>query len=444
MLNFENRTGPLLNDAPTYPEREIPLWFRDAKLGFFIHWGIYSVPAWATSLAPPTSSPRDAYAYHQYAEWYANTLRISGSPTQRWHEEHYGVGTSYEDLARLWKPDEFDPSTLVDTLVGAGGRYLIPTTKHHDGFCLWDTATTSFTSVQRGPRRDLVRELHDAARTAGLRFGVYFSGALDWHASGFGPIESDHELFENRRNDERFARYASSQLEELIDAFHPDVVWNDIDWPDAGKGTEPWALAGLLSRYYDQVPDGVVNDRWGIPFHGFVTREYSHVPDTMSSYWEATRGTGLSFGWNRNESEERLLTADALIRFLVDVVSKNGNLLLNIGPNAAGHIPVAQEKLLGALGEWLSTNGEAIYATRTWQRFGDEERHTRFTVASDGEVYVHALEPSVGVVQIPTELVGRRVRWLGADGSSEARADSSLMIPDRLRRSSVAVAGFMP
>lgn len=440
MLNFENRTGPTLKNAPSYPVREVPEWFRDAKLGFFIHWGLYSVPAWATSLNPPSPSEQDQFAYHRYAEWYANTVRIPGSPTQRWHEEQYGVGTSYEDLTQQWNADTFDPSALVDTLVRAGGRYIIPTTKHHDGFCLWDTATTSFTSVQRGPSRDLIREIHDAARTAGVRFGVYFSGALDWHVSGFGPIQSDEDLFALRRNDDRFARYASTQLEELVEAFAPDVLWNDIDWPDAGKGVDRWGLSALFNRYYDRVPDGVVNDRWGVPFHGFLTREYSDVPGTMPTYWEATRGVGLSFGWNRNESDEHVLSANELIRFLVDVVSKNGNLLLNVGPDAAGRIPLSQERLLNELGDWLAINGEAIYATRTWERFGDEHHNTRFTSGQDDRVYVHALDPASGFVQIPTELVGRTVHWLGDCDHSDLVAGSNLVIPDGLRAGAVAVA----
>lgn len=208
MMNFEKRTGPDLGaDAPTYPTQGVPDWYRDAKLGFFVHWGLYSVPAWAVQHGEGVNIPtEDAYAWHQYAEWYGNTVRIAGSPTWERHQQLFGPGTSYEDLADRWDASAFDADAFVGELVGAGARYIIPTTKHHEGFCLWDTATTGFNAVARGPRRDLISEFHDATRRAGAKFGVYYSGALDWHVSDFPAIESDTDLFRFRRNDAHFAR----------------------------------------------------------------------------------------------------------------------------------------------------------------------------------------------------------------------------------------------
>lgn len=439
MLNFEDRVGPDFGaDAPHYPELGVPDWYRDAKLGFFIHWGLYSVPAWATAHGDRAVPVEDAYTHHQYAEWYGNTVRIPGSPTWSRHQEMFGTGTSYEDLADLWRGEAFDADAFVAELVGAGARYIIPTAKHHEGFCLWGTATTGFNSVRRGPRRDLVAELHSSARRAGARFGVYFSGALDWHVSDFPPIESDTDLFRFRRNDPQFARYCADQIGELVERFSPDVLWNDIEWPDGGKGREDYAVAAILERYYRAVPTGVVNDRWGVPYHGFLTREYSYVPGILDEPWESTRGLGFSFGYNQAEDDRHSLSGDELIRMLVDVVSKNGNLLINVGPRADGSIPDLQLAAMRRLGAWLDVNGGAVYGTRPWIRCGEETGVPRAYTASEGRVHVHVLDPSPGCLELPPEL---------ADAASATWGDSSpaiveagvVEIPQHLRGEPAAV-----
>ena len=176
MMNFEKRTGPDFGAAaPVYPTNGVPDWYRDAKLGFFVHWGLYSVPAWAVQHGDGVNIPtEDAYAWHQYAEWYGNTVRIAGSPTWERHQRLFGPGTSYEDLADRWDASAFDADSFVGELVDAGARYIVPTTKHHEGFCLWGTETTGFNAVARGPRRDLIAEFQAATRRAGAKFGVYY------------------------------------------------------------------------------------------------------------------------------------------------------------------------------------------------------------------------------------------------------------------------------
>jgi len=439
MLNFETRTGPDFGAAaPDYPAPRVPDWYRDAKLGFFIHWGLYSVPAWATAHGPGEVPAEDAYTHHQYAEWYGNTVRIAGSPTWERHQRIYGVGTSYEDLADLWRAEAFDADAFVAELVGAGARYIIPTTKHHEGFCLWDTPTTPFNAARRGPRRDLVRELHDATRSAGARFGVYYSGALDWHVSDFPPIESDTDLFRHRRHDKQFSRYSAAQLEELIERFSPDVLWNDIEWPDGGKDGDPESLAALFHRYFEAVPDGVLNDRWGVPHHGFLTREYSHVPDIMEPVWEATRGLGHSFGYNSDEDAGRSMSGAQLIRLLVDVVSKNGNLLINVGPRADGSIPDIQLAAMRELGRWMSVNGAAVYGTRPWLRAGEPVGAPLAYTTTGETVHVHLLDPSVGELTLPPELAGRAGTWSG--GVPAATGTSGVVgVPDALRGEPVVV-----
>ncbi|MGP9837171.1 alpha-L-fucosidase [Arthrobacter sp. 179] len=444
MLNFEKRIGPDFGQqAPVYPSTTVPQWYQDAKLGFFIHWGLYSVPAWGT---PPSEDPvptEDAYAYHQYAEWYGNTVRIPGSPTWLHQQEVYGTGTSYEDFADRWDVGSFDARTLVGQLVDAGAQYIVPTTKHHEGFCLWDTATTGFNAKARGPRRDLIAEIAAATRELGARFGVYFSGALDWHVSDFPPIESDTDLFRFRRNDEQFAQYAAAQLRELIERFGPDILWNDIDWPDGGKGCEPWAVASLLDEYFAQNPEGVINDRWGVPHHGYLTREYRNIDEIIPTPWESTRGLGYSFGYNQSENEEHSLTGDELVRLLIDVVAKNGNLLINVGPRADGSIPELQAQAMAQLGDWLRVNGEGIYGTRPWGRFGEQTAHGAVAYTVKGaDVYVHALDPSSGTLCLPEELLGKgRASWLLPEGANHAQVGASgvIEIPAVLHEAPAAV-----
>ncbi|QDZ15100.1 alpha-L-fucosidase [Humibacter ginsenosidimutans] len=444
MMNFESRVGPDFGaDAPDYPDNAVPDWYRDAKLGFFVHWGLYSVPAWGTTAGDRAVPTEDAYAYHQYAEWYGNTVRIAGSPTWERHQRVYGTGTSYEDLADLWHAEAFDADSFVAELVGAGARYIVPTTKHHEGFCLWNTATTRFNAGQRGPHRDLIAELHDATRRSGTRFGTYFSGALDWHVSDFPPIESDTDLFRFRRNDEHFARYAASQVDELIERFSPDLLWNDIDWPDGGKGAQDYSVSALLTRYFSRVPDGVVNDRWGVPYHGYLTREYTDVAGALDSVWESTRGLGFSFGYNQDEDARHSLSGAALVRLLVDVVSKNGNLLINVGPRADGSIPELQLQAMRALGAWLTINGDAVYGTRPWRRATESVGAPRAYTASERGLHVHALDPATGILDLPADLSeARQLSWADGTAAEVALRDGSgleVAIPAGLRGEPVAV-----
>jgi len=416
MISFDDRHGPAdAAPASAYPDLTVPDWYRDAKLGMFVHWGLYSVPAWADVLDRSDVTAETAYARHQYAEWYANTVRIEGSPTRERHERLYGLGRTYEDFAEDWQPAEGAVAGIVDLAARAGARYLVPTTKHHDGFCLWDSATTTFTAARRGPGRDLIAELASATRAAGLRLGLYYSGALDWHVTDFPPMTSHEDLFALRRNDPAFAAFAAAQLRELIGRFAPDILWNDIDWPDAGKHPGPDSLVQLLTEHRAAVPDGLVNDRWGVPAHGVLTREYQDIDAVQDEVFEATRGLGLSFGYNGDESTEHALDGAALIRLLVDVVSKNGNLLINVGPRADGAVPPLQARALEQLGEWLAAHGGAIHGTRPW--FHEAVRvppeGVRFTLghAPDGTAVLNALllDPAEGPVTLDA-LVSAAVR----------------------------------
>lgn len=441
MISFDDRHGPSgAAPASAYPDLTVPDWYRDAKLGIFVHWGLYSVPAWADVLDRSDVTRETAYARHQYAEWYANTVRIEGSPTRARHEELYGLGRSYEDFADDWHPAPGSVEQIVGLARRAGARYLVPTTKHHDGFCLWDSDTTPFHAAGRGPGRDLLEEFSAAVREAGMKLGFYYSGAHDWHVTDFPPLHSNDELFALRRNDPAFAAFAAAQLRELIERFAPDILWNDIDWPDAGKHDGPHSLQQLFRDYLAAVPGGMVNDRWGVPVHGVLTREYQDIDTVQSEVFESTRGLGLSFGYNADESAEHALDGAELIRLLVDVVSKNGNLLINAGPRADGSIPALQAAALEQLGTWMDAHGAALYGARPW--FHDAvttpPEGVRFTLGTldplgagaDGGRVLHALllDPATGPITLSAE-VSAAVRGIAQVPEAMTSGDRITLTP---------------
>jgi alpha-L-fucosidase len=347
--------------------RPTPSWWSDAKLGIFIHWGAFSVPAWAEPTGElGTVDDSEWFRHNPYAEWYWNTIRLADSPARRHHRQVYS-DAPYDDFLDSWTVGEFDPDAWVRLFARAGGRYVVPTTKHHDGIALWDAPGTGRrNTVLRGPRRDLVGELERAVRAAGLRFGVYYSGGLDWSVSNFEPIDSHTALRQRRPTDAAYASYAYSHVRDLIDRYNPAILWNDIEWPDAGKHGLDHGLGELFSYYYSRVPDGLVNDRWGDTHADYRTSEYqAHLDSESASSWENCRGIGLSFGYNQVEDETHLLNGRQLARHLVDVVSRGGNLLLNVGPSASGTIPPGQARALEELGDWVTAEGAAIFGSRS-------------------------------------------------------------------------------
>lgn len=347
-------------------QHSLPQWYDDAKLGIFIHWGLYSVPGWAPLVHPEHDfrSP-DYITNNPYAEWYLNTMRLGGSPTQKYHREHYGADYDYYNFAPVfnrevqkWNPDEW-----AKVFHATGAKYVVLTTKHHDGFTLWPSATKNPTLPpdRQHASRDIVGELTAAVRKQGLRMGLYYSGGYDWTFVP-GPIRvaADHEKV--KPQSEAYGKYADAQVRELIERYKPDVLWNDIDYPKSGHALE------IMAEYYNAIPDGVIDNRFGVKHSDFGTPEYKNVDKIDPKKWEECRGLGRSFGYNRAEGEAETISAADLIHLLVDIVSKNGNLLLDVGPEADGTIPMVQMERLQALGDWLRVNGEAIYATHPWNR----------------------------------------------------------------------------
>ena len=273
--------------------------------------------------------------------------------------EKYGKDFKYEDFIPMWKAENWDPKQWAEIFKEAGAEYVVLTTKHHDGFCLFPSKYTHFNSVEMGPKRNITGELTEAVRDAGIRMGLYYSGLIDWQYAN-DPIFEDDDLFGTASPTFAYADYSYNQMNELVDDYAPSVFWNDIGWPKQSEEMMPYFLA----HYYNKVPEGVVNDRYRV----FLTKEYKSGSVNRKEKWEMCRGMGLSFGYNANEGDDKLISVPDLISLLVGTVANNGNLLLNIGPKADGTIPEEQVKRLKILGAWLKVNHDGIYGTRCSDR----------------------------------------------------------------------------
>ncbi len=437
---------PTRDSLHTHP---IPDWFQDAKLGIFIHWGLFSVPAYAPLTGEFNAVVREQgwrkwFAHNPYAEWYGNSLRVPGSPTARHHLQTYGdqpyaaFAPRFREASQGWKAAQW-----AELFADCGAAYVVLVTKHHDGFTLWPSQQHNPHAPGYASERDLVGELADAVRQRGLRFGAYYSGGLDW-TFYHRPIRTLTDLLLCIPQSREYAAYADQHLRELIERYQPSVLWGDIGYPKTSD------LERIFADYYNTIPDGIINDRFnptalpgffGLPgvndlfswairqalrnspgglaqqptgHYDFRTPEYASMPAATDYKWESTRGLGYSFGYNQLEGEAQALDPARLIHELVDVVSKNGNLLLNIGPMADGTIPALQLERLKALGGWLRVNGEAIYGTRPHTQAegtaqaGGQSIPLRFTrkgavryaillgTPPDGEVILKGLSLSAG------------------------------------------------
>ena len=358
-----------MSDPSTWdslPQR-LPDWFRDAPLGIFIHWGPYSVPAWAEPTAELGAVPDDAgwFAHNPYAEWYFNTIRIEGSPAAEHHREVHG-DAPYDDFLDQWDTSDFDPAAWADLFRRAGADYVVPTTKHHDGVTLWDApGTGDRNTVHRGPQRDLVGEIATAVTEAGMRFGVYYSGGLDWHVRPTEPLVSGEDVHDLKRpRDDEYGKYCASHVRDLIDRYSPDVFWNDIGWPDENFHFEEGGLGQLLEHFYTARPEGLINDRFAGAHQDFVTTEYQagEIPEGLP--WENCRGVGLSFGYNQVEDDAQYMTGAQVVRHVVDAVSKGGRVLLNVGPRADGSLHELQVAALESLGEFMAEHKAHLAGSR--------------------------------------------------------------------------------
>lgn len=340
-------------------QREVPTWFENAKFGIFVHWGVYSVPAWA---------PNAKEVYTRYAEWYWHRIKEGtheGIDFVKFHKQMYGEKTQYQDFAMHFKAELFDADQWAALFKRSGAKYIVLTSKHHEGFTLWPSAqSVNWNSVDIGPHRDICRELTDAVHRQNLKMGFYYS-LYEW----YHPIyQTDVHRY--------VAEHMLPQLKDLTIRYQPEIIWTDGEW---AHPSSTWRSEEFLQWLYNESSvrqTVVVNDRWGSETRGkhggFFTTEYDLVHEEKSTDmrfsrpWEECRGIGGSFGYNRGENIEDYSTAKQLIDVLIEKVSRGGNLLLNVGPTADGRIPVIMQERLLQIGKWLEVNGEAIYDTRQW------------------------------------------------------------------------------
>lgn len=340
--------------------RPTPAWFTEARFGIFIHWGVYSVPAYAPVIPGKLA----------YAEWYWNAMtngkgadaNAIQSGTWEYHRRQYGADYPYPDLAPQFRAELFDPDHWADVFLRSGAKYVVLTSKHHEGFALWPSHEASATwgrpwnAVEIGPKRDLLGDLTRAVRARGLKMGYYYS-LYEW----YNPLWlSDKPRF--------IREHTFPQFKDLVARYEPSLIFSDGEWDlPSAEWRSPELLAWLFneSRVKDEV---VINDRWGKDTRhkhgGYWTTEYTPGMSGSDHPWEESRGMGFSYGYNRAERVEHYRSGRELVIMLCDIVSRGGNLLLDIGPAADGTIPVVMEERLAQIGSWLKVNGEAIYGTR--------------------------------------------------------------------------------
>ncbi len=458
---------------------QVPVWYDDAKLGVFLHWGLYSVPGWAPRVPDiqellVKSGPKRMLRENPYAEWYLNSMQIKGSPTQLHHAEVYGDDYPYDRFVKTFNDASAGANldAMAEVCHAAGARYVVLTTKHHDGFALWPSAVPHPVKGKYHADRDLVGDLSEAVRAKRMRMGLYYSGGYDWPYNN-AVLSKAADAVLAVPHGRRYVEYVTAHWRELIDSYQPSVLWNDISWPSGGN------RADLDAHDSNPVAAGVIHDRWvepslprnavsdtvvrgtgtviqllwrfiperrkrltfSSPKHcDFRTPEYDVLHTVSERKWELARGVGHSFGANRHEAPEDIITDTELIQMFCDVVSKNGNLLIGVGPRPDGTIPEDQQAPLRGLGAWLAANGEAIYGSRPWvitESVTTEGTPLRFTKSGEG-VYVLVMGlPESRQVTMPAVDGSRvrRVRLVGADELLEFTVDNgqlTVMLPELL------------
>lgn len=362
--------------------RPIPQWFTDAKFGIFIHWGVYSVPAWG-----PLPKDGAKGIYECYSEHYWNRLANNNPMFMKFHNQTYGENFKYQDFVKDFKCEMFNPDEWAKLFQDAGAKYVVLTSKHHEGFTLWPSEYAwNWNAMDVGPHRDILGDLTTAVKKTELRMGYYYS-LLEW----FNPLyQKDVDTY--------VERHMLPQMKELVNTYKPDIFWPDGEWDytsDKLRSTD------FLTWLYNESPvkeTVVVNDRWGKETRskhgGFYTTEYDLVHNDVSKGsrimhpWEECRGIGHSFGYNRNENLEDYSTSEELVHLLIEKVASGGNLLLNVGPTADGRIPVIMQQRLTDIGKWLNINGDAIYSTKPWDVASKDTDISAYYTTKGKDLYV--------------------------------------------------------
>ena len=455
--------NPGMNDRPqsyvasaeSLQQHPVPDWFLDAKFGIFIHWGPYSIPAFAPHHAQISelsgSDASQTFADVPYSEWYLNTMKFPDGATAAFHRETYGEDYSYDHFGAAFNESlvNWDPVTWAKHFRRSGARYVVLVTKHHDGFLLWPSATPNPHKPNWGTKRDVVGELAAAARAEGLKFGVYYSGGIDWTFKD-NRINSFADVMAMPGEAEGYIDYANAHYNELIERYEPDYLWNDIGYPSQQASFD------ILAKYYNSVPDGLTNDRWMAPdgafsadafekpegLNGIIppkppvwdtrTPEYGMFNRILPFLWETTRGMGHSFAFNRNETAEDYLSDDEIASMLARAACFGGNVLLNVGPRGDAQLDPTQADRLAEVGGWVERSRSAFQDTRpvalSQETVGgvsigatrrDETLYLHFFGEPGTNSVSIKLPESIGAVDSVTQMNGEVGTWSVSDDQLE-------------------------
>lgn len=412
---------------------EFPQWYTDAKFGIFIHWGVYSVPAYGN-------------------EWYPRNMYQEGSNEWKHHREVYGDHTEfgYKDFIPMFKAERFDADEWAQLFRKTGARYVVPVAEHHDGFSMYDSDLNPWNAVKMGPKKDIIGLLKAATEKEGLAFGVSSHRAENaWFYNGGMKFPSDVQdstislygfRYDNEAYTEESSREWLTRTYEIVNKYQPKLIF--FDWTVNNPTIKPY-FTRFLAYYYNNSLDWgegvVVNTKQGYPTNVMVWDVERGKSDKMMLFpWQTDTSIGTkSWGYIADEVYK---TPGQIVDDLVDIVSKNGNMLLNICPCSDGTIPQAQQDIMLAIGEWLNVNGEAIYGSTCWKHFGEGDTETtkgsfsdnkevaytsqdlRFTTKGD-IMYVTMLEwgeGSIVVKSLTPDVIGdSQIKCIEMLGSSE-------------------------
>jgi len=368
----ENISTPI-RYLPTWEslkQYEVPEWFEDAKFGIFIHWGVYAVPAAGN-------------------EWYPRNMYRKEHGLFKYHKRKWGDQSEfgYKDFVPMFKAEKWDPDAWAELFKKAGARYVVPVAEHHDGFAMYDSSHTRWNSVEMGPKRDIIGELGEAVRRRGMKFGVSTHYAHNWryypHSDEFDTNDPEYFDLYNTPHDpeepasEEFLEHWYARVVDIVDKYQPDILWFDFGFNEPefepyrrriaayyyNKGIE-WNKGVVLQYKHEAFPDGTA----------VLDIERGKLDRIRELVWQTDTSVSKK-SWGYVE-KDWFKSVDSLVDDLVDIVSKNGCLLLNVGPRADGTIPDEACEILLGIGKWLEVNGEAIYGTRPWHTYGEGPTRT--------------------------------------------------------------------
>ncbi len=371
--------GPFRPDWESLSTYQVPEWYKDAKFGVFLHWGVYSVPAFGS-------------------EWYPRLMYLEGSDVNKHHVAKYGPLTQfgYKDFIPMFKAEHYDPDAWAKLFKSAGFKYVVPVFEHHDGFAMYDSGLSDWTAAKMGPHRDLVGDLAKSIRAQGLHLGASSHRVEhDWFLEGGRQQPSDvndpkYAAFYGPAHAQRGAlgaglldnfTYVSQEWvndwlardAEIVEKYHPDIMYFDwwIGQPDVRRNLAKFAAFYYNESLAEKHPVGVINYKTVAMEDGsaVLDLERGQLAAIRPQYWQTdTSISDNSWGYIENDTFK---TPTFVVHQLIDIVSKNGNLLINIGPRADGTIPDQVQHVLLDIGAWLDVNGEAIYGTRPWRTYGE-------------------------------------------------------------------------